>query len=276
MNSGSCCRFKVRLICYQFFPWISDHIHHQRRGCRKPGGRWNKTSYLHMKELLVTLIQHLILLVWVTITKINPMLLFDTISKHPNPLQSAVTPVSANNWENVSSPARSKYQVTPSPCLFNHPKAFTQFCCPRSKHFSNRSFGYSLTHVHLPLASLSCQSLTSGCVPDYFKTAGVFPVLKKNLLHSFKQFWANFQTSCFLSARWDCWVGIAGTGLKWVSLYFSDSSEFILTSVLICTSGVSQGSVLGPVLLSLSMLPLGQLISGFNGVSYHCYADDTL
>lgn len=116
------------------------------------------------------------------------MLLFDTISKHPNPLQSAVTPVSANNWENVSSPARSKYQVTPSPCLFNQPKAFTQFCCLRSKHFSNRSFGYSLTHVHLPLASLSCQSLTSGCVPDYFKTAGVFPVLKKTsstLLNNF-------------------------------------------------------------------------------------------
>lgn len=116
------------------------------------------------------------------------MLLFDTISKHPNPLQSAVTPVSANNWENVSSPARSKYQVTPSPCLFNHPKAFTQFCGPRSKHFSNRSFGYSLTHVLLPLASLSCQSLTSGCVPDYFKTAGVFPVLKKTsstLLNNF-------------------------------------------------------------------------------------------
>lgn len=74
-------------------------------------------------------------------------------------------------------------------------------------------------------------------------------------------------------------AGITGSALDWVSSYLSDRKQRVLVDGQLSDysavrSGVPQGSVLGPVLFSLYLLPLGDLLKE-NGIAYHLYADDT-
>ena len=75
------------------------------------------------------------------------------------------------------------------------------------------------------------------------------------------------------------WVSILGSALNWFSFYISDRKCQVLIDNFMSSSapilcGVLQGSILGPILFSLYMLPLGNLISQFNCISRHCYVDD--
>ena len=74
-------------------------------------------------------------------------------------------------------------------------------------------------------------------------------------------------------------VGISGTALAWFASYLQDrtqkvsiNNEYSPTAKLKC--GVPQGSVLGPVLFTTYLLPLGEILREL-GVKFHCYADDT-
>ncbi len=79
--------------------------------------------------------------------------------------------------------------------------------------------------------------------------------------------------------RLENYVGIRGSALAWFKSYLSDHHQFVAVNEELSYQsqvryGVPQGSVLGTLLFTLYMFPLGGIIRK-PGVSFYFYADDT-
>uniref|UniRef100_A0A8C5HYQ9 Reverse transcriptase domain-containing protein n=1 Tax=Gouania willdenowi TaxID=441366 RepID=A0A8C5HYQ9_GOUWI len=79
--------------------------------------------------------------------------------------------------------------------------------------------------------------------------------------------------------RLQTWVGLNGKVMQWFKSYLEERSYFVSignfeSDRLPMSCGVPQGSVLGPLLFNLYMLPLGQILQNCK-VDYQSYADDT-
>ena len=74
-------------------------------------------------------------------------------------------------------------------------------------------------------------------------------------------------------------IGITGIALNWLTSYITNRSSSVRSNTYYSpihsiTQGLTQGSVLGPLLFNIYLLPMFDMFTDYPDISLHTYADD--